>query len=322
MITINQYSKKDIKKVLKEVGVNIYSETNTDFLCLCPFHDNRNTPSFAISYSKGLFVCYNPSCDAKGNLMDLLRLAGNMDEFQIIRVIALIKRDQDVISDEEFEDMLDDKPDFIEYNQSEIDLMHSNLMKDTNDGKTYLLSRGIYEESMEYFELGYSYKQEMVIVPIHSPAGMLVGLVGRSIEGKRFKNSTGLPRSQTMFNLHRARKTSSTLIVCEASFDAIRIHQAGFPNVVATLGGGLSKENIANLNKYCSSIIIATDSDDAGRKLGYEIASKLSNKDISWASYSEGIIYPDGAKDVGTLSDEEISQCIKNSTSHFEYLNW
>ena len=322
MITINQYSKKDIKKVLKEVGVNIYSETNTDFLCLCPFHDNRNTPSFAISYSKGLFVCYNPSCDAKGNLMDLLRLAGNMDEFQVMRVIALIKRDQDVISDKEFEDMLDDKPDFIEYNQSEIDLMHSNLMKDTNGGKTYLLSRGISEESMEYFELGYSYKQGMVIVPIHSPAGMLVGLVGRSIEGKRFKNSTGLPRSQTMFNLHRARKTSSTLIVCEASFDAIRIHQAGFPNVVATLGGGLSKENIANLNKYCSSIIIATDSDDAGRKLGHEIASKLSNKDISWASYSEGIIYPDGAKDVGTLSDEEISQCIKNSTSHFEYLNW
>jgi DNA primase len=49
------------------------------------------------------------------------------------------------------------------------------------------------------------------------------------------------------------------VIVCESSFDAIRIHQSGFPNVVATLGGNISMENIQNLNKYASSIIIMTD---------------------------------------------------------------
>jgi DNA primase len=150
---------------------------------------------------------------------------------------------------------------------------------------------------------------------------MPVGIIGRSIEGKKFKNSDNLPRSLTMFNIHNAKKVSPTIIVCESSFDAIRIHQAGYPNVVATLGGGISKENIKNLNRYSSSIIIATDADEAGRKLGMEIANKLSNKNISWASFDEGILYPHNAKDVGDLTDQEIKQCIKNAISHFEYIS-
>jgi DNA primase len=174
---------------------------------------------------------------------------------------------------------------------------------------------------MEYFELGYSEKQDMVTVPLHSPDGMPVGIIGRSVEGKRFKNSDNLPRSLTMFNLHNAKKASATLIVCESSFDAIRIHQAGYPNVVATLGGGISRENVQNLNRYSSSIIIATDADEAGRKLGMEIATKLSNKNISWASFDDEVIYPHGAKDIGDLTDQEIKQSIRNAKSHFEYIN-
>jgi DNA primase len=162
----------------------------------------------------------------------------------------------------------------------------------------------------------------MVIVPVHSPDGMPVGLVGRSISEKKFKNSHNLPRNKTMFNLHRAKKESATIIVCESSFDAIRIHQAGFPNVVATLGGALSNDNVANLNRYSSSIIIATDADEAGRKLGQEIATKLKNKNIMWASFEEKVIYPHNAKDVGDLTELEIKTCIKNAVSHYEYNSW
>ncbi len=321
MIT-ETYNQKQIKEILKTVGVHITSETSTDFLCLCPFHSNRHTASFAVSYSKGLYVCYNPSCDAKGTLMELIRNVGGLNEFQAMRLISNLKKEAENHFDDDLEALLKDKPEFVEYSQGEIDTLHNNLMQYMTDGKQYFLSRGISEESMEYFNLGYSYKQGMVIVPVHSPTGIPVGLVGRSIEGKRFKNSTNLPRSQTMFNLHRARKESSTIIVCESSFDVIRFHQAGFPNAIATLGGSLSKDNIQNLNKYSSSIIIATDADEAGRKLGKEIAYKLKNKTILWASYEDGVIYPHGAKDVGDLTEEEIHQCIKNAVSDFEYINW
>ena len=175
---------------------------------------------------------------------------------------------------------------------------------------------------MDYFDLGYSEKQKMVTVPVHSPDGIPVGIVGRSIEGKSFKNSSNLPRNKTMFNLHRAKRAGGTIIVTESSFDAIRVHQAGFPGAVATLGGSLSEDNLENLNKYSSKIIIMTDSDEAGRKLGKLIANKLKMKDILWASYQYGMIYPHNAKDVGDLTDEEIQQCIKNAVPHFEYINW
>ena len=162
----------------------------------------------------------------------------------------------------------------------------------------------------------------MVIVPVYSPDGLPVGLVGRSISEKKFKNSTNLPRSKTMFNIHRAKKIGSQVIVVESTFDAIRVHQAGFPNVVATLGGHISHDNLNLLNRYFNRIILMTDADLAGRELGMTIANKLRNKDILWASHSYGKIYPNNAKDAGDMTDQEIATCIKNSVSDIEYRTW
>jgi hypothetical protein len=65
-----------------------------------------------------------------------------------------------------------------------------------------------------------------------------------------------------------------------------------------------------------------TDADEAGRELGISIASKLKNKNILWASHSYGKIYPNGAKDAGDMSDEDIKACINNAISDFEYRSW
>jgi len=162
----------------------------------------------------------------------------------------------------------------------------------------------------------------MVTVPVHSPDAICIGIVGRSIEGKAFKNSTNLPKSKTLFNVHRAKKIGDHVIIVESSFDAIRVHQAGFPNVVATLGGFLSPEQQNILNRHFNKITIMTDADEAGRQLGLSIASKLKNKDILWASYEYGKIYPHDAKDAGDMTDEEIKACIKNSVSNLEYRTW
>jgi DNA primase len=125
-----------------------------------------------------------------------------------------------------------------------------------------------------------------------------------------------------MFNIHRAKRIGDHVIVVESSFDAIRVHQAGFPNVVATLGGHVSQDNIKLLNRYFNKIIIMTDADRAGRELGYVLSNKLRNKDLLWASYEYGKIYPHEAKDAGDMTDEEIKACIKNAVSDIEYRSW
>ena len=65
-----------------------------------------------------------------------------------------------------------------------------------------------------------------------------------------------------------------------------------------------------------------TNNDVAISELEYSIANKLKFKDLLWASYEYGKIYPHGAKDAGDLTDEEIKACIKNSVSDMEYRSW
>jgi DNA primase len=320
-IDTKEYAPSHIKSILKEIGLNIVGETGNDFLCYCPFHSNRHTSSFSVSQTSGAFICFNPACSETGTLIDLIKRTTDKNDFQSLRLIANKETEALNNFDEIMSEIFEEKPDFQEFPQETIDRLHSDLANN-NAAKTYLVSRSISKESAQYFNLGYSPGMNMVVTPVHSPDGLPIGIVGRSIEGKTFKNSTNLPKSKTLFNIHRAKKIGDQVIVCESNFDAIRIHQAGFPNVVATLGGFLSNDQHNLLNRYFNKIIIMTDADEAGRELGKSISSKLRNKDISWASYGYKEIYPHKAKDAGDLTEEEIKICIKNSVSDIEYRSW
>src|SRR5690606_35928235 len=50
---------------------------NNNITALCPFHAD-STPSFALSLSSGLWICY--ACGAKGNLRQLLKGLGLNDQ--------------------------------------------------------------------------------------------------------------------------------------------------------------------------------------------------------------------------------------------------
>jgi DNA primase len=316
-----QYAISQVKAIVKALGLHETSEANNNLLMYCPFHSNRHTASFSISCENGAWLCYNPACGESGNLVELVKRILHKNDFEALRFISSKQNEALENFDELLEGLMEDKPDFEEFPKETLIKLYTELVS-TQEGKDYFKSRGIEGQSIIDFDLGYSKNMGMVTVPVHSPDGIPIGIVGRSIEGKSFKNSTNLPKSKTMFNIHRAKKIGSNVIIVESSFDAIRVHQAGFPNVVATLGGSLSSEQQRLLNKYFSTIIIMTDSDEAGRELGLSIANRLNTKDILWASYDYGKIYPHDAKDVGDMTDKEIQQCIKNSVSHIEYVSW
>ena len=316
-----QYSPAHIKSIVKSIGLDIVGETSNDFLCYCPFHSNRHTSSFSVSREKGAFICFNPSCGEAGTLQELVKRVMQKNDFEALRFIASKETESLENFDDILSDVMEEKPVFVEFPSETLKKLNDELVTDWHAQK-YFESRGIKMESGKYFNLGYSKNNNMVTVPVHSPDGMAIGIVGRSIEGKSFKNSTNLPKSKTLFNIHRAKRIGSHVIVVESSFDAIKIHQAGFPNVVATLGGFLSKEQHHLLNRYFDRITIMTDADLAGRELGLSIANKLKNKDILWASHTYGKIYPHDAKDAGDMTEEEIKACISNAVSDIEYKSW
>ena len=317
---IDAYTKSDLRSILHACGIEIVSQSGFDFLCLCPFHHNTDSPAFAVSYAKGLYVCYNQNCNSAGDILDLVMKLTQRNSFEAMRFISQNKLSSVELLEEELKELLDDKPEFEEFPEATLVKLYNGLLANEK-AKDYFASRKINLSSLAHFSLGYSENMNMVTVPLHSPDGIPVGIIGRSIEGKSFKNSPNLPRNKTMFNIHRAKREGGTIIVVESSFDAIRLWQAGFPNAVATLGGSISETNLNLLNKYSSTIIIMTDNDQAGRALGTTIATKLNRKNILWARYSHESVYPHMAKDVGDLTDEEIKTCIKNAIPHFEYAN-
>lgn len=315
------YTPNHVKAVIKSLGLDLVGETSNDFLCYCPFHSNRHTSSFSISREKGAYICFNPSCAETGTLIELVKKVMHKNEYEAVRFISAKQSEELENFDEMLSSIMEEKPDFEEFSQETLDKLYLGL-KESKEAIEYLSQRGINEDSINYFKLGYSQNMDMVITPVHSPDGIPIGLVGRSIQGKSFKNSNNLPKSKTLFNVHRAKKIGDQVIIVESNFDAIRIHQAGFPNVVAVLGGFLSTDQQNILNRYFNRIVIMTDADQAGKDLGYSIANKLRNKDILWASYKYGKIYPHDAKDAGDMTDEEITTCIKNAVSDIEFRSW
>lgn len=290
----NIYTKEQIKRVLTGAGITIESEVDSDYIIFCPFHSNTRTPAGEVDKTTGKFFCF--SCQHVTDLIELVMHTSNRTYFESIRFIK--SKEQEGNLEQDINKALYVKPEFVPFDELILKRLHKNVY-DSNKAKSYYAYRNISADSIIKFGLGYSEKQDMVTVPVHSPDGMPVGFVGRSIEGKEFKNTPGLPKAKTLFNLHRV-KTADKVYVVESSFDAIRLDQVGFP-AVATLGANVSNTQIELLQKYFNNILVIADNDEAGGNMKTKIVEKLGSR-VSVIKIDKQY------KDIGDMSDEEIKK--------------
>ena len=137
-----------------------------------------------------------------------------------------------------------------------------------------------------------------VMFPIIDLRGNVIAFGGRKIEGDgpKYINSSDTPvfkKSRNLFSLNFAKNAASKkLILAEGYMDVITINQAGFENVVATLGTALTPEQARIMSQYANEIIIAYDSDSAGQEATQKAINLLSS-----AGVSSKIIKMEGAKD-------------------------
>ena len=290
----NTYSKEQIKRVLTGAGITIESEVDSDFIIFCSFHSNTRTPAGEVHKNNGTFFCF--SCQKVADLVELVMHVSGRTYFEAVRFIKSKEQENDL--EIEINKKLYIKPDYVPYDELIIKRLNNQMMN-SDRAKNYMLYRKITQDSIIKFALGYSEKQDMVTIPVHSPEGITVGFVGRSIEGKDFKNTPGLPKSKTLFNLHRV-KTADRVYVVESSFDAIRLDQVGFP-AVATLGANVSNSQTELLQKYFNNIIVIADNDEAGGNMKDKIIEKLGSR-VSVIQLNKEY------KDIGDMPDEEIQK--------------
>jgi DNA primase len=231
------YTEEQIKRVLAGAGQTIQNEVDSDYIIFCPFHPNNRTPAGEVDKRSGKFFCF--SCHHIADLVELVMHTTSRSYFESVRFIKAREQESQITVD--VERQLYQKPDYVMFDDSLINSLSQKALE-SDRAVGYFSGRKISQDSMKKFKLGYSEKQDMVTVPVAAPDGMSVGFVGRSVEGKDFKNTPGLPKGKILFNLHRI-KTSSKVFVVESSFDAIRLDQAGLP-AVATLGSNVSNTQI------------------------------------------------------------------------------
>lgn len=140
--------------------------------------------------------------------------------------------------------------------------------------------------------------RDRVIFPIIDLRGNVIAFGGRIIDGSgpKYLNSSDTPvfkKSRNLFSLNFAKKSEENrLILAEGYMDVIAINQAGFENVVATLGTALTQEQARLMSQYAEEIIIAYDSDNAGQNATHKAINLLSEVGVRTK-----IIHMDGAKD-------------------------
>lgn len=119
---------------------------------------------------------------------------------------------------------------------------------------------------------GYDRFRGRVIIPIANERGEYVAMGGRGLQGEepKYLNSpqTDLfDKGRTLFGLNLAGpaiREQGTAVVVEGYMDVLGPWQAGFPNVVATMGTSLTENHASLLKRFAKRIVLAMDPDAAG----------------------------------------------------------
>ena len=148
----------------------------------------------------------------------------------------------------------------------------------------YLYSRGLTDETISVFELGFyteagrvsddtlvpfvdSRFRDSVLFPIRDVYGTLVAVSSRSPSNKIYIHTT-YPKRKHFYGLNitfkEILKTGKAYVV-EGNFDLLTLYQNGIKNVVAMLGSTLSAEQLALLTRFADTVVLAADGDEAGK---------------------------------------------------------
>jgi DNA primase len=149
----------------------------------------------------------------------------------------------------------------------------------------YLTQRGISPATARLFGVGMyqgnGFLAGRCVIPIRDEKSQLVAYVGRAVNGEnpKYRFPAGFRKSQVLFNLHRAMQTRRNhVIVVEGFFDALKIHQAGHPAVVALMGSSFSQRQSELLLRHFASATLMLDGDEPGRRAAEFIAQLLQSK--------------------------------------------
>ncbi|KXS42714.1 MAG: DNA primase [Candidatus Frackibacter sp. T328-2] len=308
--------------VFKDLKVN-----NKDVMVTCPFHKGgmENKPSMGISkdevkrngkkYPAGTVHCY--SCGYTANLTKLIADVKEVDRFKAWRY--LIEKfsggsnsERNLTINVERSENQENKEKYID-----IDKVQAYNKNKCSASINYLKRRKI-NKVRDKFLIGYNEDHESITIPVLNRSGKVVMIKERSIEGKRFFNSTGSNKAGVIFGLYQVEKDykGEKIWVCESEIDALTLWGWGI-KAIAIMGSHISDLQAKELEKSpIRDLIDGMDRDDAGRKGWRKMKDKLIPKgfkmwNTEWKEIFNNWNDQEKLKDLNQLTYQEFQQIIK-----------
>ncbi len=303
-----------------------------------PRHDGkRHSPSFSANLDRGLFQCFG--CGAKGNVLDFAAYMEGVDpaDTRALRDVAIKLQDRFGLVPQ---DRKSTPPESAAKSASKA---NATLVKGTfaapaaqkqrvvnvpidfelkhlDSNHPYLSERGLSNETIAHFGLGYCSRglmAERIAIPLHDGEGKLVGYAGRLIDderiddehpkyrfpGEREKNGVihEFKKSLFLFNGHQIVGPVHDLVVVEGFASTWWLWQNGFRNTVALMGSSCSNEQanlILNLVAADGRVWILPDGDEAGDRLAGDLFSQLApHRFVRWVQLKDGLQPTDRNRD-------------------------
>jgi DNA primase len=251
----------------------------------CPIHHGRRDDSFRAHLTRNVFHCF--ACRARGNVLDFVaamercsirqaalrlqhRFGVNVSGVPGVRLYpaAADRQNRELVRKEEG-----------------WNVPLPFVLRSVEENHPYLSERGIDPATAAEFGVGFypgpGLMRGRIVIPIRNLHGQLIAYAGRALDGRppKYKLPAGFRKALELFNLQRAVATGSpVVIVVEGYFGCMRIHQAGFPSVVALMGSSLSAAQESGLLRHFERILLMLDGDAAGRAASRTIAAQLSDR--------------------------------------------
>lgn len=192
----------DIVEVVSESV--LLKKTGKSYVGLCPFHSEK-TPSFTVSPQKQIFYCFG--CAAGGNVFSFIMKRDGISFPEAARILSkqyginvpvqTMSKDQKRVRSE--------RENLLAVNRQAMDFYHNNLFSAPSGKQAvlYLKKRGISQETMEIFRLGYAsegwnninnfFQKKKIPLDIVEKAGLIVKRENKDGFYDRFRNRIIFP---------------------------------------------------------------------------------------------------------------------------------
>lgn len=162
---------------------------------------------------------------------------------------------------------------------------HESLRLNQDEAFKYLIGRGLTEDIIYNFNIGYDLKKNCVVIPYSKDIKHCNYYILRNINGNKDNRYRKPPSEQTgikepIFNVEDMHQNIEPVFVVESPFCALSIIQEGFKCVSIGGTGGRKLTDYIKDNEIKPSLILALDKEPSGQEAQEKLYKELLNLNI------------------------------------------